>query len=119
MSDRPSVDSDFHLPLAHEIARTQPAMAEWNAALFPSRPPEFFALELAGETGELANKEKKLWRGEEVDRQELAEEAADVLITLMNYCNARGINLAEAFGAKVRIVEQRRRGKMKHPASGG
>jgi NTP pyrophosphatase (non-canonical NTP hydrolase) len=98
-------------PLALEITRTQPIMADWNAGLYPHRPPEFFALELCGETGELANKEKKLWRGQSIPPAELAEEAADVLITLLNYCNARGIDLGAAFDAKVRVVEGRRRGK--------
>jgi len=110
MTEKPAPPAEFHLPLAREIARTQPVMAQWNASLFPARPPEFFALELCGETGELANKEKKLWRGEDIRAKELAEEAADILITLLNYCNSRDIDLGEAFEEKVRVVEMRRRG---------
>ncbi len=81
----------------------------YQRAWFPERPPEFFALELAGETGELANDEKKAWKGRPVEASRFADEAADVFIALMNYCNARGVGLGVAVAAKVREIERRRR----------
>lgn len=79
----------------------QRAFDAYQSACFIARPPEFFALELSGETGELANLEKKRWRGSPVDEAHVADEAADVLISLMNFCNARGVNLATAVAAKL------------------
>lgn len=79
----------------------QRAFDAYQSACFIARPPEFFALELSGETGELANLEKKRWRGSPVDEAHVADEAADVLISLMNFCNARGIDLAAAVAAKL------------------
>ncbi|MBI5153673.1 hypothetical protein HZA57_00415, partial [Candidatus Poribacteria bacterium] len=49
----------------------QAGFRDYNAAAFPSRPPEFFALELAGEAGEIANKEKKLWKGRDIPLEEM------------------------------------------------
>lgn len=72
---------------------------------FLQRPPEFFALELCGETGELANKEKKLWKGKEISNEELSDEAADVFIALFNYSNARNINLADAIVKKLQKIQ--------------
>jgi NTP pyrophosphatase (non-canonical NTP hydrolase) len=43
----------------------------------------------------------------------LAEEAADVFISLINYCNSRQINLEQAVTDKLKIIEERRlQGKM-------
>ncbi len=77
---------------------------------FPERSPEFFALELCGEAGEVANLEKKLWKGrkEEVSDAALAEEAADAFIALLNYANARGIDLADAVYEKLLKIEEKR-----------
>jgi NTP pyrophosphatase (non-canonical NTP hydrolase) len=97
------------------IAAVQKGFEAYQSACFTSRPPEFFALELAGETGELANLEKKLWKGsthlrtgEAIIPGPVSDEAADVLIALMNYCNSRGINLAEAVASKLQEIERRR-----------
>ena len=88
----------------------QASFATYQTCAFPSRPPSFFALELAGECGELCNLEKKIWRAPEVpfDAAHLADEAADVLITLLNYCNARGFDLEAAVEAKLERIERRR-----------
>lgn len=75
---------------------------------FPERSPEFFCLELNGEAGELANLEKKRWKGKEIDLNDIADEAADVLIALMNYSNARGINLGDAVSKKLNKIEEKR-----------
>lgn len=71
---------------------------------FLARPPEFFCLELCGEAGELANLEKKRWRGDSPNPEHTAEEAADVFIALMNFANASGINLAEAVALKLHRI---------------
>lgn len=81
----------------------------YQRACFPVRPPEFFALELNGEAGELANNEKKAWKGRSVDPGAFEDEAADVFIALMNYCNARGVELGRAVARKVKTIEERRR----------
>jgi len=75
---------------------------------FPVRPPEFFCLELNGEAGELANKEKKIWKGIDINHDELADEAADVFIALMNYSNSRNIDLGKAVANKLKVIEDRR-----------
>ncbi len=75
---------------------------------FDAKSPEFFCLELNGEAGELANIEKKQWKGKEIDPDRFADEAADVFIALMNYCNARKVNLGEAVAAKLNKIEQKR-----------
>ena len=75
---------------------------------FPERTPEFFCLELNGEAGELANAEKKRWKGRIVDDEIFRDEAADVLIALMNYTNSRGINLGKAVKKKLHHIESKR-----------
>ena len=106
MSDDP--DLSFIPALQDALSRAQAGFAAYNAAAFPARPAEFFALELAGEAGEVANKEKKLWKGRSIAHEELADEAADVLIAVVNYANARGIDLGEAVAEKLREIERRR-----------
>lgn len=80
----------------------------YQSKFFPYRSPEFFCLELNGEAGELANFEKKIWKGNDVPHDELADEAADVFIALMNYSNARKINLGEAVESKLKRIEAKR-----------
>jgi len=102
-------------PLVQGLSQTQAAFLDYQLRAFGQRSASFFALELAGECGELANLEKKLWRDPERphDPQHLADEAADVFIALMNYCNARGIALEAAVESKLtRIEERRRQGRM-------
>lgn len=105
MSEEP-----VQLPSIRELLR--PAQEQFDAyqqACFPERPPEFFALELTGEAGELANLEKKAWKGREIPMERFEDEAADVFIALLNYCNARGVALGPAVDEKLRQIEQRRR----------
>ncbi len=80
----------------------------YQEAAFPERPPRFFALELAGETGELANLEKKVWKGRQVATEDFEDESADVCIALLNYANSRGIDLARAVEEKMRRIDTRR-----------
>lgn len=80
----------------------------YQEAAFPERPPRFFALELAGETGELANLEKKVWKGRQVAADRFEDESADVCIALLNYANSRGIDLARAVEEKMHRIDRRR-----------
>lgn len=75
---------------------------------FPERGANFFALELNGEAGELANLEKKVWKGKEIAQELFDDETADVFIALMNYANARGVNIAEAVKRKMLVIEEKR-----------
>lgn len=90
------------------LPRLQSRFAAYQKEHFPERTPEFFCLELCGEVGELANAEKKQWKGIEVNQEKFADEAADVLIALINYANARGIDLGIAVRTKLGIIEQQR-----------
>ncbi len=87
------------------LAPIQQAFDAYQKECFIARPAEFFCLELCGEAGELANLEKKRWKGAPPDDAHTAEEAADVLVALMNFCNARGIDLAEAVASKLARIE--------------
>ncbi|MGY3804071.1 MazG nucleotide pyrophosphohydrolase domain-containing protein [Pigmentibacter ruber] len=77
---------------------------------FCERPPNFFSLELCGEAGELANLEKKIWRDPSnlTPHETIPDEAADVFIALMNYCNARNLDLEEAVQIKLKKIEDKR-----------
>ena len=97
------------LPRSYDgLRHLQGEFDAYQRAAFPEREPRFFALELAGETGELANLEKKVWKGREVEAAAFPEEAADVLIALLNYANARGIDLARAVSEKMAEFDRRR-----------
>lgn len=92
------------------LAAVQFDFDRYQTAAFAPRKPEFFALELCGEAGELANLEKKIWRdpAKPFDAETLADEAADVFIALMNYANARGLPLEDAVAKKLARIETRR-----------
>lgn len=90
------------------IHTLQQEFDQYQKAGFPERGANFFALELNGEAGELANLEKKVWKGKEISQDRFEDEAADVFIALMNYSNARGVNLAEAVEKKMQIIEEKR-----------
>ncbi len=77
----------------------------YQKEFFPERSPQFFCLELNGEAGELANLEKKRWKGREVSNDKIADESADVFIALMNYVNSCGIDLEKAVQNKLKIIE--------------
>ncbi|MGB9852405.1 MAG: hypothetical protein ACPLPX_06025 [Candidatus Kapaibacteriota bacterium] len=81
---------------------------EYQNNYFPKRPPEFFCLELNGEAGELANAEKKIWKGKPISTELLADEAADVFIALLNYVNSRKIDLTSALIEKLKLIEEKR-----------
>lgn len=101
-------------PVALGLRSAQESFTQYQSQAFEDRSPAFFALELAGECGELANLEKKAWRiGKVANAEALNEEAADVFISLINYCNSREIDLENAVKQKLHAIEQRRqRGNM-------
>ena len=111
MTDDTSTDSASTLLPAsyHGLGTLQTEFLRYQEAAFPHRPPRFFALELAGETGELANLEKKVWKGRPVDDADFVDEAADVCIALLNFANSRGIDLAAAVEHKMRHIDRSRR----------
>lgn len=101
--------TDPLLPNSYSGVRTlQNEFDRYQRAAFPVRPSNFFSLELCGEAGELANLEKKVWKGRAIADAAFIDEAADVLIALLNYCNSRGIDLAAAAEQKMAEIERRR-----------
>ena len=90
--------------ITENVMQFQQLFDRYQQEHFQQRPPEFFSLELCGEAGELANKEKKLWKGKEISNEELSEEAADVFIALFNYVNARNLNLSDALVKKLHKI---------------
>ena len=93
----------------------QTEFLHYQKAAFPERPPRFFALELAGETGELANLEKKVWKGRNVATADFEDESADVCIALLNFANSRGIDLAAVVQHKMRRIDRRRLAEPESP----
>jgi NTP pyrophosphatase (non-canonical NTP hydrolase) len=91
------------------IPEIQNEFDKYQKEYFPVRTPQFFCLELNGEAGELANLEKKIWKGREINEEQLVDEAADVFIALMNYANSRRINLGSAVKNKLQIIDTKMR----------
>ena len=89
------------------VRALQEAFQAYQREAFPPREPRFFPLELCGEAGELANLEKKAWKERPVEAAAYADEAADVFIALLNYANARGVDLGRAVEAKMAEIERR------------
>lgn len=90
------------------IGKVQKEFDAYQREKFALKTPEFFCLELNGEAGELANVEKKHWKGDHIEAERFEDEAADVMIALFNYSNARGINLAEAVNCKLKKIDSKR-----------
>lgn len=97
-------------PTTEGLQTIQKDFDRYQKEAFDSREAKFFALELCGECGELANLEKKLWRDPTTPLlpETFADEAADVMIALLNYCNAKGIDLQGSLTKKLQVIEQRR-----------
>ena len=116
--DIPADSASALLPASYRgLGTLQTEFQRYQEAAFPHRPPRFFALELAGETGELANLEKKVWKGRHVDEADFVDEAADVCIALLNFANSRGIDLAAAVEHKMRHIDRRRRAEPEAPGT--
>jgi NTP pyrophosphatase (non-canonical NTP hydrolase) len=97
-------------PLVTGLENIQKSFENYQNKAFPPRTSSFFALELCGECGELANLEKKQWRAPEknINFSDFSAEAADVFIALVNYCNTKGICLEQAVAQKLVHIEDRR-----------
>ena len=97
-------------PSALGLKNIQIEFDHYQTNAFENRGPNFFSLELCGECGELANLEKKIWRdpSKPIEIEKLADEAADVFIALMNYCNARKIDIEKAVTLKLTRIEEKR-----------
>lgn len=107
--DSSELNQEAFLQLQSSISDNLPHIQDlfdtYQQEYFLQRPPEFFSLELCGEAGELANKEKKLWKGKQISDDELSEEAADVFIALFNYVNSRKLNFTEAIVKKLQKIQ--------------
>lgn len=101
-------EKDFYEPIQQSLKLVQHLFDMYQKEKFCEHSPEFFCLELCGEAGELANLEKKLWKNKPISREDLEDEAADVMIALMNYSNARGIHLGDAVQKKLLRIEAKR-----------
>lgn len=102
-------DQPLRLPSRYRgLRELQRQFKEYQEHAFPERPARFFSLELCGEAGEIANLEKKDWKGVKIVPADLAEEAADTAIALLNYANAREIDLAVEVERKMSKIENLR-----------
>ena len=63
---------------------------------------------VAGETGELCNLIKKLERGDMVYTEDIAKEAADIVIYLDMLCQKQGIDLSRAIVNKFNEVSDKK-----------
>jgi len=108
ISDMPESLKNLLNGLQTSIEHIQFGFDAYQNESFDKRLPEFFCLELNGEAGELANLEKKAWKGKTIPHDRFNDEAADVLIALFNYANSRGINLGKAVFEKLQIIEANR-----------
>lgn len=100
--------SSFMFDSVKNLKKIQTDFDKYQNNFIKKRKPEFFCLELNGEAGELANLEKKLWKGKVIDFNLVADEAADVFIALMNYCNSRELDLAKSVNLKLIKIETKR-----------
>jgi NTP pyrophosphatase (non-canonical NTP hydrolase) len=108
MSNLPALGVALKHTIAASVPQIQHAFLEYQQHHFIQRRQEFFCLELCGEAGELANLVKKQWKGASVSSPDIADEAADVFIALMNFCNAAGIDLAAAVEQKLERIPTNR-----------
>jgi NTP pyrophosphatase (non-canonical NTP hydrolase) len=74
----------------------------------------FLALAICGEAGELANLVKKAWRGDEIDREQLQSEIADIRIYLEHISRHLDIDLDKACEEKLEDVHKRLLIKERH-----
>ena len=100
--------TNLQMSIGKRLKDIQKGFDIYQKGFFKQKSPEFFCLELNGEAGELANFEKKQWKGKDIDKNSFSDEAADVFIALMNYANARGIDLATAVNEKLGKIEKAR-----------
>lgn len=96
----------------HDLRALQPFCHANSVNWFPDihaegRAEVHFALGLAGEVGELVNLIKKRHRGDQVNDQDVAFEAADCLIYLLDLCEELGVDLTQAVRLKHAVLVER------------
>ena len=79
----------------------------------------FLALATCGEAGELANVMKKKWQGDEVDRDHLRDEIADIRIYLEHLAHHPEIDIDQVCDAKLDVVAARLAAKERAAATRG
>jgi len=74
-------------------------LTDWSPAMWSNA--------IAGETGELCNKVKKLMRGDDICIEAIEEEVADIVIYLDLFCQRVGIDLHNAIATKFNHVSDK------------
>lgn len=77
----------------------------------------FLTLAICGEAGELANLVKKTWRGDEVDRDQIRDEIADIRIYLEHLSRHLDFDLDRACERKLEEVHERLLAKERHESA--
>ena len=79
-----------------------------STAIYPkAKGLEYTTLGLVGEAGELANKVKKIIRGDSVDFFALRDELGDVLWYIANTCSVLGVTLSEVAYENIKKIRRR------------
>lgn len=93
------------------LEEAQQAVAVWHRREFPRVKPEWLALIVCEEAGEVARCILKLAQGIRLEtdwKDELEKEAADVLIALLALADRHGFDLAAAWSARFHSTVERR-----------
>lgn len=95
-----------------ELSRAKGSLTSDNEVV------NFLALAICGEAGELANVIKKQWQGDEIDRNHLRDEIADIRIYLEHLAHHLEIDIDQACDAKLDVVAARLVAKEQAKAKG-
>lgn len=101
----------------HELDDYQSAAVD--KAIYPKKAElEYLTLGLTGEAGEIANKVKKILRGDkefdEVAKKDLAAELGDVLWYLAVLADALGVNLSQVASSNInKLLDRKNRNVLK------
>lgn len=104
----------LNLPPNPTLDQIQEVIEELNQRHFDEQnyaSTPFLIIALAGEVGEMCNEFKSIVRGADpVKHQEdIAKEAADVMVFLLMLCRAMGINITEELKKRLILIDQRGR----------
>lgn len=67
----------------------------------------YLTLAICGEAGELANLIKKVWRGDQIDKEHIRGEIADIRIYLEHLAHHLDVDLDRACESKLDVVAER------------